>query len=639
MALRVGIAFYLLYICGLLFPNVWWGTHCIAFLPAGLQYGLLIAAGGLIATAALKQSPFDRTFNWPMKGRPWLLPALLAAAFGILYYNFPIAHDGYGDAERWMMALEQGDASNNYWAFFFDPNVFSGKNGERTILALVEGMNKDLKIEYAQAFRILGLLSGMVFVCCWTAFVQWLTEGGMRRAVLIAAGLLAPATWMFFGHQEIYAPGFAAITATLISMVLYFRTGSRKWFWATIVLTFLSIKLHSAAFLLLPGLGLVLAWQLGVRKLFTGRKLGLIVLAPILMLGAVIYFVFLGDHNDPRFLQADLPVYERMFLPIVAPEPPLDRYTVLSPAHLLDYLNVILLWCPAMLVLLAHTVIGQRKAVNWKDPALLVTGFLLVLMTLFFFMVNPLLGMQIDVDLFTLPAPMLLVFAAVVVSAVPVASFDRRIVGPALGIALLSLPLFIVNASPAPLSQRYEALGVSAFHGYWIRSAATIASGLEMAEETEYIRRYEALAEQLEPAALPGKDIEYADILMRIGRYYRRAKRDYPKAVAWHGKAYTYSPLHKGNLVGLMESHFLLGQFDKAHDRALELIDLGYPSPEKALSIALHTALEAGRYGPALDHANTYVRNWPGNERIQYVREQLQAGTNLEELKKVFSGG
>ena len=66
------------------------------------------------------------------------------------------------------------------------------------------------------------------------------------------------------------------------------------------------------------------------------------------------------DYNDPRTL-TDFKDIDRLFLPVFSPEPPLDRYNLFSLNHILDYLNMMLMWSPAALFLIAYAFIFKKQ--------------------------------------------------------------------------------------------------------------------------------------------------------------------------------------------------------------------------------------------------------------------------------------
>ncbi len=94
-------------------------------------------------------------------------------------------------------------------------------------------------------------------------------------------------------------------------------------------------------------------------------------------------------------------------------------------------------------------------------------------------------------------------------------------------------------------------MGKHIFKTYWIRSAGDISSGIELISEDSlmYVSRYLNTLNQLQPYALLGNDIEYANLLWHTGKFYRNRIKDYPKALYYHGLAKTYAPDFEANYV------------------------------------------------------------------------------------------
>ncbi len=634
------MAFYGL---GTVFPESWWGTHFLAFLSPPLKFGLPIAALGLLLYFHFK--PLQLQEQSTHKKTRVLLPVFAAVMMGVLFYYHPIWEDVYGDALMFEQALQTdqlSDAQNT--SNIVSLNVLHPKNGERTVLSAVQLM-ADGPNDYANTFSLIDALCGALYVFLWGWFVGIYFTQRLLRFVFYVIGLSAPFLLLFYGHIEIYAPSIPVVSAYLMCLLLYFKTQRKSYLWALIPLLFLSMKFHSAAVLLIPSLLLSFTHYM-VRNnqrwiAWLGwKKIRWWLLLPLFAIGLCAYFFVLKDHNDPRFLNPDISVYERLFLPLFSPEAPLDRYNLLSWNHLFDYGNMMLLWSSAGLFVLLTAVLFYRKSIDWNRPEIGIVGITFILYAAFFFMVNPLLSMPMDWDLFSLPAPLLLFFTAALAASLAATSFAKNIVGGALALSLLSVSVFVVNTQREPLSYRLEQVGIHTFKTYWIRSAGNINFGIDMMphdESFKLMRRINAL-QQLSPFAVTGNDVEYAHLNWQVAKQYRTEAKDYQQALHYHQEAYQYSPGLNANLVGMVETLFLLRNFTEAHRYAEQLAAVGYPNERSALRIAIHCALEAELYDKAQQHCDAYLRLWPDDDAITYVWENLKSGTHLHELKKVFEG-
>lgn len=646
--LVIGLIFWAFFALGIFFPDVWWGVNFNAFLPAAAKYGLLGISLGLLLFFHFRPVSAKRFSALPWQksaASRWLIPLGGAVLAALLFYSFPIHADPYGDAptfeEAFQSKIEKGE--NGDPALIFSPNILHPKNGERTVLNTVLLMTSEG--DYQSAFRWFDAFWGGLFVFLWLGFLQVYLSSPLQRILLGLAGSTAPFIQVFFGHIEVYAPSFPLVGGTLMTIVLFLKTRKNLYFWLTFPLFFLAMKSHTSAFLLAPAvIGITVVKFVPKPEAFlekiNWKRVSLFVLLPLFATGAVLYFVILKDHVDPRFLGPDVSSYDRLFLPIVPPAAPYDRYTLLGFNHLFDFFNQLLIWSAAGMSLVIGLVVCFRKKINWQAPSLIFIGVTLILYFLFFFALNPLLGMPIDWDLLALPAPVLLVFAAVIMRQVPKTNLLPYFLGPMVALSLLSFPAFITNAQPEMLSQRMESLGVRVFKTYWIRSAGDMAMGLEMLSEKNEvdIERLLPRIEELEPYANEGNDVEFADLNWRAGKYYRRVETNPQKALEFHETAYGYAPAYNANLIGLVEAHFMLNQFAAAHTYSKLLIEAEYPSQPKALRMGIHCALEAQLWEEALSHASDYLAIYPEDEEIRYIWENLKAGTQLTELRRVFTG-
>ena len=70
----------------------------------------------------------------------------------------------------------------------------------------------------------------------------------------------------------------------------------------------------------------------------------------------------------------------------------MSRYTLLGGQHVFDFLQAALLWSPAAWLLLSLS----RRVGDTQSDAAIVAGTTLALYVALFFMVNPLLGMEME---------------------------------------------------------------------------------------------------------------------------------------------------------------------------------------------------------------------------------------------------
>ena len=624
----LGAVFVGCFALGTLDPDAWWGTHFLAFAPPAARYSLFALAFVLVLV------PWSDVLRLP--GLPRMSigrAAIVAGGMAALFWALPIHVDFYGDAPDFRDAFEAGNAKTDPLALLLSLDLLHSKTGERTVLnavRLIAGEGGD----YLSVFRALGAVCGGLFTYLWLRFVDAVVSERRLALALALAGLTAPFLQMFFGHVEVYGPSIVVVAAFLMTAHRALESTRGHWTWVLLPLWLLALKLHASALLLLPAL-FVCVLRRFRPEWINWRAASVGLLLPMFALGAVVYFAVLGDHADPRTMDEFTPVIERLFLPFLPPQPPLDRYTLLGAQHLFDYVNLLFTWSAPAIFALAALAIFARGSANWASPSAIVSGVTLALYAALFFMVNPLLGMEMDWDLLSLPAPALLVFTAVVASRVQ----WPQLAGPALALCLLSPAAFYVNHDRTALSERLISLGKSAFGGYWIRSAGTLDFGIGLTDDPK--ARYREMLTELEPLAHRGGDREYAHLWWRLGKLERAggsSPADLEVAFGHHLEAFEWAPDYGPNLIGLVDASFRLGQFDEALRFASRLVEIGHPSLERALRIAIHCAIEAGNGEAARRHSESYLRRRSDAPVIRAVHRGLVNGEHPFALRRFFGG-
>ena len=326
-----------------------------------------------------------------------------------------------------------------------------------------------------------------------------------------------------------------------------------------------------------------------------------------------------------------------LFLPILSPDPPLEKYNLLSFNHIFDYFSEILLWSPIALFTLLILLLNPFKNA-WNRMPVKVAGLTLILFGSLFFMINPLLSMPIDWDLMAIPAVVFLVFVLVLVEESSDLPLGNRVLPVCLGLMSLSLSTFMVHSNVQAHSERLESVGVRMYHSYYEWSRRVIQFALDMptyASRQEYEGRKQAILTKLKPFAQEEVDFEYARLLISEGKYFLRVEKDYPRSLQVLKEAEFHYPMEKNGLLYLMEVNFLLKQYQEAFAYSEKLIQIQYPDEKKSLTIATQCALEANLFPEAMDISGFFVKKWGAEENpiITEVYQRLQSGDKIDELK------
>lgn len=628
------LVFLMLYACGYFFPDHWWSTHFIAFISPILQIPLVLIMLWLLFKLYTNRNNAPITKKIPLDSKTIGLTAVL---FMILTVVFAMVKDFYGDAYKFNTYLDMTPpiipegTHERFFSLSLAPYA-----GEGTILAIVTYISYYLQISYKTTFLIFDAIFGGLFVYTWLHFIARFITTDFWKFSLGIAGLTAPFLLVFFGHIEIYAPIIFMHLLWVYMAFTYIQSKQQKTLWLLVVFLLINLKLHTIAVLFIPALG-VLFWSHYKGAYPNWKQMWLFVITPIIILGAVLYFVVFEDHIDDRSLQKTALAFDHMFLPLFSPEPPLDTYNLLSFNHIFDSFSLLFIWSPIALFIILYTILGKRKTIDWNRPEILISGLTLFLYMLFFFMVNPLLSMPIDWDLFSIPGPLLLLFAAALVMQVEDQKATNSIGYSVRILALLCLPIFMVHQSEHALSKRLESVAIHVYSTYYEWSAKILdnAYSLDDALKINRLTRGDIVLETLKPKAREHIDYEYSALLIDQGRYYMRVRNTPEKAIELFDLAQTYNPSNNAKLLSL-EAYFILNDYKQAFEVSKELVQIQYPAPEKALKIFIHCSLEAKEYNETFAACKAYLKNWPNDEAILEVYNRLSNNDRIEELKFLF---
>ena len=609
--LGLGIAFWLLYLVSNFSFDALWGVNFIRFLSKEFQVTLLAFSlvSILFFPYLVLKKPLYVSFHKA------LFPSLLFAFF--LFYFQGIYKNVYGDSV--LFIIKMGDATTVYNSKYlynlFSLDLSNLKLGNLTVLSGIRLFSYGFNISHQLAFKILGLVSGLLFVGLSFSYIKENIKTLTLQWVLLFVIILSPFNQLFLGHFEIYAPAFPAAVWYLITLKKTISEPSKKRIALLLISLILCVKLHFTFILLVPSFLFTLGYTFKRKQVETIINWGFFlkyIISPFIIIGVSAYFFVFKDYNDERFLGPTVDIFNRLFLPILSPESPLDRYNLFSLNHILDFISISFLWSIAAIFLLLVIAFFYKKKINWNKTELVLTGTSLLFFFLVLFAYNPLLGMPMDFDLFSVVGPLLLFFVFFCIEQIESNEFVKLTGGTLLGISLFSLAIFNCNYNAESLSKRLESLGKHTFKTYWIRSAGNIQLGLDLVKNDpkQYIIRYLNIAQELEPYAIKGGDEEYAHILWSIGKFYRTEKKDYREALRFHLQSQEYNPELPANYIGLMESNYYLNRFSEAYKHSLKLIEYKYPSKKRAYEIAIDCALKANKKSEAVVHISTYLKQW-----------------------------
>jgi Tfp pilus assembly protein PilF len=392
------------------------------------------------------------------------------------------------------------------------------------------------------AYQLVSICSGLGLLIVAGVFARLLFEDNLRRVVFFLGLATGGYMLMFFGYVENYATlNFAVIAFTLMGLAAI--EGRLSPWWSVIPFA-VAVSFHVFGFLLIPALLYLL-----LRDTTAGRKLGRLhpsvgisagVLALVLMVMA--YFALYS-----RYL-----FFTFAFLPITPDRFTIDNYTVLSGAHLVDLLNLLILLLPGLPVMLVVLFAAPFRTWFKKPPY----RFLLIL--LFFtgaavVVFDPRLGMPRDWDLMAVVGAPLAVFSYYLVL-----NHRRRRFAVTTGV--LTITLGIVMLIPRVAVQVEPDLAIAHFKNY-----------LELDKVRGRNARHLLVDYLLSTGDTAGAQTEQARFQADFPEWTYNSRTQelvnqgkYAEAAAWAKRAIAINPMYFDAYYNLAGCYLQMGRTDSA---------------------------------------------------------------------------
>lgn len=586
-----------LYVVAMFCPDCWWGLHFLAFVPPVWKYGLLVLSLAFIFIPIIIKETFqihfiEKSFNWN------ILSIALALAMGWIFLQFPIYMDNYGDAT--FVKNSQDEVIQDIPRYMKEELTlftFHPSHCRIFMLGWIYSLGETFQLTYREIYTYVNLISGVFWVLLWLSMVGRYLKNSLWKIGLGLLGISAPFMANYFGHLEVYGPLCVLFLLYLFALLEYLRSKNTALLISLVILQILLLRMHPLAWFFIPALvmGILNNYQKQkfISKLLTWKGVLLGVYLPFIILTISLY-ILTEDYKDDRIIYGTV-AGDHIFLPILSPAPPLDRYNLFSFNHIFDFGNMLLFLSAPTWVLLIELWRKRDSSIS-QLPVLIVSITLLLFLT-FLFTLNPLLSLPMDWDLFALAAPVLLVLVllkATQVQEKAILAFQSM--SSIIGLSLLSLPFFWINGNKQPYSERLESIGIRVYKTYyeWSGQQLDFALWLNKDEPNKYLDRQEKLTGKLKPYALPAKDIQYAHLLSIYGNSVLQYTSDKEKARLLFREAHYFSAEHKVNLLRLYKVNFALGRYKEAYDNSLELMEMRYPSEKEAMEMMKESASKLG---------------------------------------------
>lgn len=481
-------------------PLPLWGADVLAFYPRWVVIPFAIAAGMLQLPAAADKGMGLLTRITPHLARLPAQSLLLAFAGLTLFVALSSAAHLLGDGSMLLNELPHNLRLDN---FRVDraPLLF-------WLLRELYSVVQPLGLTAEATFRLYSYASGFAYLLLVFP-VSRAAGKELGGGALVAVFLLTPACLQLFcGYIETYPLLATGLLLYLWCGLLVLR-GSLSPAWSAGLLGVL-LACHFMFVTLVPSL-VYLVWR---RRQNSGSLLAL-ALTPTLF-AAILQLL----EVSPLSFVMGQP--EGHLLPLLAsPQPDLHAYRLLDTAHLLDYINLLLLVAPAPFLALFY--VRSRDLSNSEEKRFaLVTALPLLLLA---FTANARIGLFRDWDAFSLGALPLAIWA---------------------GLAL---------------SSRQDRLGGTARAGFVLGGAALIHTGLWLG-----VNSHDGMA-----VARFRNALEYAPLSLPASAYgwetlgaHERDSNAHESALYAYQKAISCSPTNPRYWVAAGDQQFALGRFDQA---------------------------------------------------------------------------
>lgn len=622
-------------------PPMWGLSSLWIADPASMGLvGLLAIICGIWTYRTRNKTPWEVQLPKPFE--KWGIPLLMALVAGVLFSGFDMTPDPYGDARFIYKSLDYPvlEWDNKWLSDFFQFHPLDAKGGTNSIYTSVNLISSLFQIPGLQAFKALNLAFGMLFVGLWTHFVFRHLTRSTDRIHLMLAGLTSTCMLQYFGHFEVYGPPMALALLFFYWVVEVLENKSRLGKWLLLPVFLLNLKFHITAWLLFPGMALVYLYPYAVKsnllkKLYQLKGMLLGIWLPMLVLATLVYVFVTDSVHGPRSYTEDT-LLKVLFLPLDTPEgPPLDQYNLFSQAHLFDFLNIILLWSPVALATVLGLLLFGRKEIDWQRPVLPIMATAMLSYLGAFFLLNPLLGMTADWDLFSLPVPALLVLALVLVKARKPGGLP--LLPAALVMSFFTGSFIVLNLMPSTRSHLLEEHGIHHYNTYYIGASTHFADAYALeTDATKVEARLDRVIEKLDQEEPFENDIEYADLLMDKGKLMVAREGYTSQSLPYFQDAHAASPGLSSNIYELIVNHFMLDQYQEALVYCPELIEDCYPGCKKARRISIHTGVMAQAKSPTLQWCRDHLKAYPDDGFIKGVEAALANDQPWPQVQQMF---
>ena len=363
-----------------------WGFKWWAYYPDWVRWGLF--GIGALVPVALRFIPRTEVNNSNHTEKAdtndrkfFIYVGVITAVFGSLFYLLRARTHFLGDGYQLLDLLANQTPTFNKFTGF----------GSSAILQWLWGLiGGDGKAAALLSYQIISITAGLLFVVVVAMFARKLYERMAERVLFLLGVCTGGYMLLFFGYIENYSLFvLSVLTYTLTGLLI--TQGKARHYWILPPLI-TAVFFHVLGVTLVPS-----ALYIFISQTRFGRTIRewkpltkLVAAIPILVVTAIVFYHFYTTNYFFQF--AFVPLFENQFT--------VEGYTLFSINHLVDFVNLLFLLVPGLLILFVslsgHSVWRSMKQQPFIYLAILTSS---VLVAVFIF--DPKLGMPRDWDLFS----------------------------------------------------------------------------------------------------------------------------------------------------------------------------------------------------------------------------------------------
>lgn len=381
--------FISLHIWGAIYPSHFnWGTQSFAFYSPLLGIGVLTIILILFLSALRKKSIFqlENRINKLAHIPIWIIFIAAVILLSFLSLQYPSEGLMWGDSKIILLTTPKIPVGTEVSANF---------RNQPLVLAILHTAQNFLGNfgagDLIQVYRWVDLTAGIIFLGFVFLFLSKLKLPNFEKTVL---GLLLCAgggMQFFLGYIENYALLYAFTTGYMVTGLLAIKKEINIMYPLLIFVVMVGLHLGMLIFIPTIFIFIILIWKDNKIKSVVITAIGSLILLTIF---------WFSDYSIIQFYHRIIAAFKYDFLPITTQSKG-SAYTMFSPLHFLDWLNLSFLVAPFSIVavILTGLKIAEQKKQFIIDPENLFSLISTLSGLSFTFLMNPALGMFRDWDL------------------------------------------------------------------------------------------------------------------------------------------------------------------------------------------------------------------------------------------------